>query len=62
MSVCLFVMKDLANRWTYVVLVYRVASHRSWVGLLIEKKQFYVSLEASRGVAASVNSENALLF
>ena len=25
--------KDLANRWTDLVLLYRVASHRSWEGL-----------------------------
>ena len=28
MSVCVFVRKDLANRWTDRVLFYRVASHR----------------------------------
>ena len=35
MFVCLSVPKDLANRWTYIVLLYRVASHRSWEGLLL---------------------------
>ena len=29
-SVCLWVPKDLANRWTDRVLLYRVASHRPW--------------------------------
>ena len=36
MSVCLSVTKDLANRWTDImVLLYSVASHRSWEGLQI---------------------------
>ena len=29
MSLCLFVPKDLANRWTDMVLIYNVASHCS---------------------------------
>jgi hypothetical protein len=29
LSVC---SKNLANRWTYMVLLFRVASHRSWEG------------------------------
>ena len=33
MCVCLFVPKDLANHWTYVVLLYDVESHRFWKGL-----------------------------
>ena len=31
----LYVAKDLANRWTDRVLLNRVASHRSWEGLLL---------------------------
>ena len=30
---CLFVPKDLANRWTHMVLLYRMASNMSWEGL-----------------------------
>ena len=30
LSVCLFEPKDLANRWTNMVLLYRVDSYRSW--------------------------------
>ena len=30
---CLLVLKDLANCLTDMVLLYRVASHRSWKGL-----------------------------
>ena len=33
LSVCVFVPKDLANRLTDRVLLYRVDSHRSWKGL-----------------------------
>ncbi len=35
LSVCLFVQKDLANRWIDMALHYRVASHRSWESLYI---------------------------
>ena len=36
-SDCLFdsLLKDQANSWTYMVLVYRVASHRSWEWICI---------------------------
>ncbi len=33
MPVCMFVPKDLANHWTEMFLLHRVASHRSWEGL-----------------------------
>ena len=32
-SVCLWFPKDLANHWTYTVIIYCVASYRSWEGL-----------------------------
>ena len=31
--ICLSVTKDLANRWTDVILLYRIASHRFWEGI-----------------------------
>ena len=31
--ICLSVTKDLANRWTDVILLYRIASHRFWKGI-----------------------------
>ena len=33
MFVCLVVSKELANCWTYIVLLYNVASYRFWEGL-----------------------------
>ncbi len=35
MSICLFVPKDLANRWTDMFLFYMEGSHRSLEGILL---------------------------
>ena len=66
MSVCLFVPKDLANRWTDRILLNKVASHRSlkvynYFGggyhhppkKITINVTFKVPLEASSGVSAS---------
>ena len=66
MFVCLSVQKDHNNCWTDIVLFYSEASYRSrevftlFLGKVSTPSPHIVSLEASRGVASSVDIKQRL--